>query len=264
MESTQEQKTNVVHTASDDTVNQMIHTHEGEAPLDESTGKESTLKRNKALIAAITVAVILLGSASYFFYLKQYATHDPIVAKVNGVKIHQSELSQKKELITQVALTQGVDPTDPEATKQIHEQALQLVIEDSLIITAARTAGFVSTPEAITAQYNDIVTRLGSQEALNEQLAQVGLTDATLRKNLEMRILATQYIDSILATKEISVTTEEIDGYYAVMKAQSPDIPPLTEQKDEIEQFLIEQKRQLLVKEHIDELKSTATIEMIE
>ena len=212
-------------------------------------------KRNVVAIVIIIVGVVVSG---VLFYIR-HNTVDA-VAVVDGVKISREEFNKSVEMIAQNAASQGINVTDPKTKAQIDKQAIDVLINNTLLLQGAKDAGVTSDAAKVQAEYDGLVKELGGQDALNKRMAEVGLTEEKLRKNISERLVANAYIETQTDIKNISVTDEEIQAFYEAVKKESSTTPPLAEIKTQVESQILGQKRQEVVDKLITSLREKAKI----
>lgn len=230
--------------------------HVGAAGL-EAVAPAPFYKKHLTLIVSIVVALAIVLGAGYFAYVSYYAKGGT-VAVVNGKHIYQEELAESISLIEQSASAQGANLTDESVRSEIRTQALEVLVNNALLITAARSAGISATDADIQAKYDELVTELGSQEELTKKMAEIGLTEKKLRINIEERILADGYIETHTDLKNLSVTDEEV--------AELMKTIPEGEQKpstDEIKQWILSQKQQQVVTDLIAKLRAEGKVNIL-
>lgn len=230
----------------------------------ESVGGESTTVlldtplpwyKNTKLVVAIIVALILLGGSGLYAYT-MYATGGT-VATVNGKKIYQKEFNESVALIQQNATLQGVETTPTD----LNAQALEVLINNALLITAAEGAGFEVTDEDIQKKFDELTTQLGGAEALTAKMLEVGLTEEKLRQNIAERILSDLYIESVTGIEDLSVSDEEVAEFIKTIDVGDAELPPLEEIRPQIESTILTQKQQQIVTDLLTKLRSEATID---
>ncbi len=225
--------------------------------------QESFFARNKSTFIAVIIALILLGGAGHYLYTTKYA--DPAVAVVNGMKISQTQFDESVMLIEQNAVLQGFDLADEASRIEIRNQALDTLINNALIITAAEKAGIGATDQEIQTKYDELATQLGGAEALNTRMAEIGLSESKLRSNIEERIIADAYIEGETDIENITIDAAEIAAYMEALKKNNPaggELPPLDEIKPQIEAQLKAEKQQQIVTDLIARLRNEAKIEV--
>ncbi len=216
-------------------------------------------KNNKLKIALAILLVGVLVSGGIYYVLQDKAN---TVAVVNGMKITQKELTESIDLITQNASMQGIDVSTPEIQAEINKQAMDVLVNNALIIGGAEVAGISADKEKIQTEYDKLVTELGGEEELKARMAEVSLTEEKLRSNIEERIIADAFIESQTDIETLAATEEEVTSFYDMLKAQSTTTPALEEIRPQIEEQIVGQKRQEVVNALITKLHDEATIEI--
>jgi FKBP-type peptidyl-prolyl cis-trans isomerase (trigger factor) len=190
------------------------------------------------------------------------AKNGPVVATVNGQDIYQKEYDEGRALIEQSATAQGTDLTDESAKTEIKNQALEVLINNALLITSAQKAGITVSKEDIQAKYDELVKQLGSEEELSTRMAEVGLTKEKLMSNIEERIIADKYIESVTDIKSLTVSDEEVNEFVKSMNTDGKKLPPLDQIRPQIEQQLLGQKQQQIVTDLLKKLRDQGEIEI--
>ena len=223
----------------------------------------SFFARNKANIIAVVIALGLIGGAGYYFYNSKPG--NAVVAVVNGTKIYQKEFDESVALIEQNALQGGADITDAQISIEIRNQALETLINNTLIISGAQKAGLTASPEKVTETYNLLVTQNGGAEELAKRMAEIGLTEEQLQKNIRDRILADAFIEQETDIETLKIPDEEIRKVYEEVKASAPkgsEFPPFEEVRPQIEAQLLTEKQHVMMTELFAKLRTEGKIEM--
>lgn len=215
--------------------------------------------RKYALLIAVAVGVILILGAGLFAYFS--SKNGPVVAIVNGEKIYQTDFDKSKALIEQSATIQGADISDEAIQAEIQKQALNTLIENTLILSAAEKAGISYTDEEINSKYNELVAQLGTEEELKSQMEKLGLSEEELQKTLSERITADKYIESVTDIGSISVSDEEINEFLKTVDTTQEGIPPEEELRSQIKEQILSQKERELILNLIKKLREEAEIE---
>lgn len=216
--------------------------------------------KNTTVLVAMVVALALLGGASYYAY-SMYSTGGT-VAVVNGTKITQKEFNENVVLIEQNATLQGADITDEATKKEIQSQALEVLINNALLLGAANGAGFNVTDEDIQKKYDELATQLGGAEALAAKMLEVGLTEEKLRSNIAERILTDLYIESVTPIEELAVSDVEVAEFYKTINTGDTKLPPLAEIEAQIKEQILGQKRQQIVTDLLAKLRAEGSVEI--
>lgn len=215
--------------------------------------------KNTHTIIALIIALGIIGGAGYYAYTAYYS--DAVVAVVNGKKIYQKEYTESINVIKENAAAQGIDMADEAALTEIQKQALEVLVNNALLLTASEKAGFAATKEEIQAKYDELAAQFQNAEELKTRMAEVGLTEEKLRSNIEERILADKYIESKTDIETLSVTDAEVTAFIKSLNAGEGELPPLDQIRPQIEEEIIRQKQQKIVTDLLEELRTDAKIE---
>lgn len=233
-------------------------TTEGASPVAEPAAAQS----KKQLIASLVIGALLIGGAGYYVYSEYYAGGG-VVAVVNGKDISQKELDESMKVVEQNPEFYGIDATSPDAEKQKQDRAMDILVNNALLITAAQKAGFSVEDEDIQATYDELVTQLGSEEVLKTEMAAVGLTKRKLRSNIRDRELVNKYLESEIPTASIEVTEEEVDGFIKSLEDSNVALPEdLEEVRASVKAEILNQKQQQLINVLLTRLKEEAVIDI--
>lgn len=231
-----------------------------EVGVDDSTPSVCKKRCNPTIIASVIAAVLIIGAISYYVYTNNYS-HGSVVAVVNRTKLYQDEFEDSVKLMEQNASQQGIDITDASVTTEIRNQALSVLIDNALILTAAKKSGVTASAEEVQEKYDALITDLGSQEALTAKMVEIGLTEEKLRSNIEERILADKYIEAETDIENVTVSDVEVTEFAKTVTDGGMELPPLDEVRPQIEAEITAQKKQQIVTNLLDTLRSDATIE---
>lgn len=115
----------------------------------------------------------------------------PLAARVNGeallLSTYQAELAR-------YAAALGSEPTLEE-----QQQVLDDLIDQALLAQAAATQGFVADDAVVQQRLDELVSRLGSQDALEQWMAANGYVEVDFRQDLRRAVQAAWMRDQIAA-----------------------------------------------------------------
>ncbi len=186
------------------------------------------------------------------------------VAIVNGDTITQAELDESVELMKKSAEMQGADISDPAVVAELKTQALANLVNNELLMGAARRAGITANEASVQTAYDNLVAQVGGEDALKERMTTVGLTPEVLRVNIGDRLMVDAYIEAETDIENLAVTDEEIDAYIASITSEGVTLPPLGDIKGQIESSILGQKQEEVAKTLIEKLRGEAEIEIKE
>jgi SurA N-terminal domain len=237
-----------------------------------STPREGKTSNKAIRTYALAGLVIVVMGLGLLFVLEQqgrvstgvFATlldkQGAAVAEVNDVKILQSDFESGLQQLLQEASAKGVDTTDAAVLAEYEKKALDTLVNGELLRQAALEAGLTATAEVIEARFSEIKEGVGGAEALAAKMAEFGITEKTLRRDIENEILIQQLLQTVLSEAEEETLSEaDIETYYEGLGGEAAGIPPLAEIKDQLAQRISEER---IVTKYIDDLREKATIEL--
>jgi hypothetical protein len=234
---------------------QPVNTEETPVEAESITPEKSS--RVKPLIGLIVGIAVAIGGYFGYEYLQK-----PSVAVVNGTKITQAELQENIDMMTKSAEMQGIEVSDPAVATEIRSQALTNLVNNELLMGAARKAGMSTNEAAVKTAYDSLVTEVGGEEELKTRMESVGLTSETLMGNISDRLMVDEYIEAETEIENIIITDEEIETYLASVRTEGVTLPPLAEIRPQVEATLIAEKQQSIVDALIERLRAEGTIEI--
>ncbi len=187
---------------------------------------------------------------------------DEVVATVNGTDLTRAEYNRIRQQVLQNAQQMGMDINDPETIAQVDAQAVDTLINTELIRQAAVAAGASANSEEIEARFADIVAQVGGEEALESSLAQLGLTESSLRADIEQELIIQSYLESSIDTDDLAATDAEVDELYEASGGAEGGLPPIDEVRPQIEQQILANKENELINELVESLRADAEIEV--
>ncbi len=224
-----------------------------------SPAPEGFLHRYKTLLAL--VAGILVSVGGYYGYTYM---NEPVAATVNGERITEAELEENVAMMLKSVELQGMDVNDPTIQAEVRTQALTNLVNNELLLGAAKRSGLATDEAAVENAYNDLVTELGGEETLRERMATVGLSVETLMSNIGDRLTVDAFIEAETDIEDIVVTDEEIASYLETIAGEGVTLPPVEEIRPQIEATLVAEKQQAVVDALLERLRGEATIEIAE
>lgn len=232
-----------------------------------TTGKLVGLAIGAVIIIAGAVALFALDGnplAQFTGSQDGSARSGDVVARVNGEEVTRGELDARVLQTEQQlqAQGQGAQLEQEDAREQLEQQALEQLISQKLILQAAAEANITVSDEQVEQQFQQTVSQLGSGDALDQQLAQFGLTQETFRQSIRDQLTVQQYLAQTVDQSAITVSDEEIQATYDQISAQQ-DVPPLAEVRDQVEAQLRQQKQNTQINELVQNLRADADIEIL-
>ena len=134
--------------------------------------------------------------------------------RVNGVDIsyqHYMGLYQEHQRAQGVAI--GARGDQLSLLTQLRKEAMELLIEQELMVQAAEVKGIEVMPEEIDAALAEVSEPFNNPDEFKRRLESEGYTEDSYRKQLRRMIAASKYLDGIRA-EAIKVSDEELETYY--------------------------------------------------
>ena len=217
--------------------------------------------KKRSLMASILVAVIILAGAGYYVYSENYKGGG-VVAVVNGTKIYRDSYNESVALIEQSATLQGMDLADEATREAIRTQALDVLINNTLLLSGAEEAGITATDADVQVKYDELIAQYENAEELSARMAEIGLTEEKLRSNIRERIIADKFIESVTDIETLAISEVEIAAFVSAIESGGQKLPPLEEIRPQIEAELLGKKRQEIIVELITKLKEQGTVDV--
>jgi hypothetical protein len=234
----------------------------------------SAKKSNKYTIITIVIVVIALlvvlfqlerqdrvGTNVFGSMIAALEANAPI-ATVNGDDIKMADVESGIEQLTQAAIQQGFDTTDPEVQAEVRSQAIDMMINTKLLEQEAVKNDITINEEAVNARINELAEAAGGQEALLERLAEFEIDEAQLRTDVQEELTIRALLDTVFSDAGTAVTEEEIVAVYQNALAANGDqpLPPLADVSAQIEQQLQQTKEQEAIETYVQRLRAGADI----
>jgi hypothetical protein len=243
-------------------------THAAAAPVAQAKSKTGMYIAAIVIVVATLLIVLFMlekegrSSTGVFDSFFSSQESNATVAVVNGEEVTGKELNTSIQQFNQAALAQGVDTTNPDVVADIRSQALDVLVNTTLLKQAAQEQGVEVSEEATTERLETIESEIGGAEVLQSRIDELGLTRAELREDIQEEILIQTLLDGIFSEADVSVTEEEIQEVYDAAGGVEAGLPPLEEVREQIEAQVRGTKEQAVIDEYLNELKAEADIEI--
>jgi hypothetical protein len=221
------------------------------------------------------IVVLLIGGGVWFMMEKEgrvatgvfsgitsYMKSTEAVATVNGTSISMLDFESTLRQLTVNTAGQGVDVNDPTIVAELRTQAIESLVNTEVLRQKAEASNVTVTDEDIQARYAQIETGLGGAEGLAARMAELGVTDEMLRRDIRNDILIQTHLEASIDRSGVTVTDEEIQSLYDQATAGGADVPPLAEVREQVEMQIRSEKEQSLVAKYVDELRGQAAVEV--
>jgi hypothetical protein len=240
--------------------------------MDESKSKRGVFFY---VIAGVVVLAILFGvlyllekegrsNTNVFSDVIAEQQANEVVAVVNGQEITAGELDVSIQQFNQAAALQGMDVTDPAVAADIRTQALEVLVNTTLLLQKAGELEIAITPEQVSERLEEIKVEIGGEEVLAERMEELGIGEDRLEGDIEDELVIQALLDEVVfAEADMSVAEEEVTEFYAAVGGEEAGLPPLEEIRAEVEAQIIAQKEQLAIDAYLTEIKDAAEVELV-
>ena len=162
-------------------------------------------------VAAAILALLSLVSLSSAWALPSYPGN---VARVNDIDVsYQRFMGIYNEHVRDNGIAIGARGDQLELLTRLRKEALELLINQELLIQASSSAGIMVSDEEAQAEYDNIRKPFNSDTEFAIRLETEGHTVESYRVHLRRMLMAKKYLDSV-RLKVRDVTDEELEQYY--------------------------------------------------
>ena len=139
---------------------------------------------------------------------------DTMVAKVNGKEITAAMLNQQINAMMQQYAQQVPPDQLSKLQPMLRQQAVATLVNQELLQEEADKEGVSPSSDEIDAELEKIVAQFPTREQFDTQLAQAGVTDADLRRDLSRNLKIRLLIDKKTPEGD-EVTDQDVETFYA-------------------------------------------------
>lgn len=201
--------------------------------------RSNTVQVNRPLFLAVVtfgaLAILGLGILSGWLWMER-GDEDPVIATVNGEKIHRSEY-------------------DKAVAQQNGEEVLDGLVLERLVSSEARKRNVTVSQDETDKLLNEQKQQFGNEQAFQAALAQAGLSEDDLVKRLRL----SEMLRRMVADK-IEVSDQEISATFANTADRYPG-QTVEQAREQIKSDIQQQKQQNAVRDLLDQVRAEATIE---
>ncbi|PIT91241.1 hypothetical protein COU17_01275 [Candidatus Kaiserbacteria bacterium CG10_big_fil_rev_8_21_14_0_10_49_17] len=228
--------------------------------------------KTKVLLPVIAlIAIVAIGGAIYYFGGKttedgQVADNNSdtsaVVARVDGVAITRAHIDARIAQVKGSGQAQ-VPAEDAPEYAEFQEAVLTQLINEELFLKDAARLGIAPEDADVDAQLEQVKEQFESDAAFESQLAAVGLTNATLRADIERQLTLTAYYQQVQTDSEITVSEEDAQAVYDQVAANQELDVTFEDAKANIIAQLTQQKLNEALTQKAAELRANASVETL-
>jgi len=228
--------------------------------IDEVLGNKKKTSLKPIFTGLIVLLIIVVIGVGLFAW-NMFGTKEVAVATVNKESITQSAFDTFYTQQEASFQSQGLDVNDPEQLKTAQKQALDNLVNQTLLLQAAAGDGVVITDEDVASEYDKTVSQFDTDEAYQTALVENNLTDDILKKNIRTQLTIQGYLSSRV-DQNVTASDEEIKTLYDQYVAQGSNIPALEEVTTQLGDQVKQQKVDSQISGIIDTLRQAADIQL--
>jgi peptidyl-prolyl cis-trans isomerase C len=170
------------------------------------------MKRKLGHLALTTLTMTAFLLAPLFAFGQETETIKDPVAVVNGVKISKKEYDREINLQLQTASQRGRQI--PEAMlPKLKADILNNLIDRELLYQESQKKNISVKAEEVDLQIKTIKDRFANQEEFEKTIAEMGLTEADIKSEIEHNMAIRDLIDTQVIDK-ITISESETKAYY--------------------------------------------------
>jgi len=182
---------------------------------------------------------------------------DRIVAQVGDTVITQSEMNELGRY------QQLIDGKEQPAADRLRELVEQWIVEREAQLSGYAAPGQQDVEKA----YQALEKRVGTAEAFQKRLKELGLSEREVRRLVERQLLLARYLDYKFRP-EVQVEEQQIEDYYRKtlvpeLKRSGERVPTLESVADQVREVLTERGINRRAAQWLDEMRGRWKVEMV-
>jgi hypothetical protein len=192
------------------------------------------------------------------------ASFDPGAQLIDGVAARiEDDILAESEVRELGAFQKLVD-----GKSKPREELLRELADQWLIRNEAMTAKYAQPSDGdVDRAYAEFVKQFPSQEEFKRRCAEVGLTEAAVRRIIARQLYLSRFIDYRFRP-EAQVSDEQVEAYYQnefapQLKARNEPVPPLDDVEDTIREVLIQRAINDRATKWLDDTRSRLQIDVV-
>lgn len=195
---------------------------------------------------------------------EQQVDKNKIVAIVNDEELTGEVYNGALTAIQSQIQQMGQDPSSKESIEQVKVQALDTLVNQTLILQEAKKTEIKASKSEIDEKYSSFEKQFGGEKEMKKALKDQSMDVKTVKEQIAESIIFEKYQDKVAPAGK--VTDKEIKEYYdqaaSKSKETGEELPPLEEASKEIQGIIQQQQQQKLLAAHVEKLKADAEIEL--
>lgn len=176
----------------------------------------------KRIIAAGALSIFAFSAVGCEMIQKTpEAIKNTVLAKVGDVKITKGEVDEIADpYLQQYGADYDTNPNMAEQVKALRTQAINLLVEEKMMLKKAEELGLTPTQEEVDAEVQKYIEslkeNLGGEEGFNTALEQAGMTldeyTSKLTESMKNQLASQKVTEDLF--KDVNITDDDIQTYY--------------------------------------------------
>jgi hypothetical protein len=210
---------------------------------------------------AIGILIIGIVGAVAILFMNGFGNSSKAVAIVNGEKISSKEYEEFKN---KVVNRQGIDITafDEDTKKQFESSMLDGLISQKVLDQSIKNANITIEDSEVETKFTEVKTQIGGEEQFKSLLVSENLSEKDLKNQIKQGMMQEKYFAQNIDLSTIVVTDEEVKTAFEEF-SKGQEIGTFDENKENLKNYLLEQKKQDLIVNFVDSLRKSATVEIL-
>ncbi|MFB6212494.1 MAG: SurA N-terminal domain-containing protein [Candidatus Magasanikbacteria bacterium] len=207
------------------------------------------------LVVAGIITFLVLGGGSSINKSKK------TVATVNGEKVTKAEFLSRYNQLKKTFSSRTKGASLSKGMKdQLKSRTLDRLIGEALIFQEAKEKGFTASSSRVEKRYQQVVSKLGGESALEKRLKKVGVSKKEFKDGIRKQLTVQKYIAAQKKTANLNISEKEIRDFYDRMKKSQKNPPSFEKAKSKIKSQLKRQKESQFISSLVSDLRKKANI----
>jgi len=211
----------------------------------------------RLLVVAALLLVVIAGLATAIWY--RTGAHDPVIAKVDGVPIHESQADARIAGIAAVHkdITSALGP-------EWRSLILQSLVDDVLMAQEARRVGIDVIKEDVDASLDSLRSRFASEDDWKRFLEDQGIDQTELERRILLQLVGSRVYEEVTAA--VAPTEDELHAYFEAHQSDftvDGKVQPFLEVRNSIEDTLTKQMQDEAFGAWLQQRRSEANVVVV-
>lgn len=231
-------------------------------PEESIENQTSSSAKRGGFLSKLIIFIIVIGIIVAISYAI-LQTQGGAIAIVNGEKITKAQYNERYSKLALTVASQGQSATSTEIMAAMKKQVTDDLVSETLVLQEAKKAGISANTDAVDAAIKQSQAQFPDNAGYEKALKDQGFTDMSYKSTLTTQNIIQQYLSTHVDLTTAVSTPAEVTTLYNQAAASGQTVPPLDQVRSQVEAQIIKQKQQSLISKFIDQLKSSAKIEIL-